>query len=76
MKTMWFKTTSNPGDLKGGCMNYDPATLTDFRYYTQAEVCALVQIAKEMGLPLEAGSWMEQLTIAQLEMLVNGRYQA
>jgi hypothetical protein len=37
-------------------------------------IARLLQKAQDMGLPLEKGSWLEQLTFAELDSLVNGRY--
>lgn len=41
------------------------------RRYSLSEVVTLLTRAQEIGLPLEQGSYVECLTIAQLDALVN-----
>jgi hypothetical protein len=41
------------------------------RTYSLQEVVTLVAKAEQVGLPLEKGSYVEQMTIAQLDALVN-----
>ena len=44
--------------------------------FTVGEICAILKQADQMGIPLEAGSYVEQMTIRQLAMLVRGEYDA
>jgi hypothetical protein len=44
--------------------------------YTLKQICALLDKAAAMGLPLYKGSYVEQMTIRELEELVNGKTQA
>ena len=39
--------------------------------FTHSEVCDLLQKAEDMGFPLEAGSYLENMTVRELEVLVN-----
>jgi len=41
------------------------------KYYTHQEIVDLLEKAERLGFDLEAGSWLEQLTIAELDRLVN-----
>jgi hypothetical protein len=56
-------------------MENDLLTLNG-RYYSMSDIVLLLAKAMEMGLPLEAGSWVESMTIAQIDRLVNGSYDA
>lgn len=44
--------------------------------YTPDGVAALLLRAEQMGHPLEKGSYIQHLTISQLDALVNGRFDA
>jgi len=39
--------------------------------YTNGEICDLLEKAERLGFSLEEGSSLEQLTIGELEQLVN-----
>jgi hypothetical protein len=41
--------------------------------YSLDRVVAILAKAEEMGLPLEKGSYLESMTIRQLDMLIHGR---
>ena len=43
------------------------------KIYSMREVVDLLQKAQDMGLPLEKESWLEQITIRQLDALVNNK---
>ncbi|CAN5950978.1 unnamed protein product [Sphagnum jensenii] len=58
-------------------MDYDPLSLRpDQRLYTLAEVCAILKRAEDMGLPMDAGSWIEELTLGQIDLLTKGVHDA
>ena len=44
--------------------------------YTVAHICALLRMAQVHGHPLDRGSYLEHMTIAQLDALVHGRTDA
>jgi hypothetical protein len=47
------------------------------RYLSKKELLDLLQKAEYLGYPLDKGSYLEQMTIQQLEDLVkNGRHDA
>lgn len=56
-------------------MEYDPLTLRG-RMWTMPEIVALLVKANNMGLPLESGSWVEKMTIAEIDRFVNGVHDA
>lgn len=45
-------------------------------FYNLDQIRALLAKAEALGLPLDAGSPLEQMTIAQLEELVNGKTES
>ena len=45
-------------------------------FYTLEQICALLDKAEKMGLPLDKGSYLDQMTIRQLEELVNGKTES
>jgi hypothetical protein len=44
--------------------------------YTIQQICAILKIAEAQGFPLERGSYVEQMTIAQLDRLTQKVYDA
>jgi hypothetical protein len=40
-------------------------------FYTHSEVIDLLQKAQDLGFPLERGSYLERLTVRELDILVN-----
>jgi hypothetical protein len=43
--------------------------------YTYDQVVQILQKAQDMDFPLDAGSYLEDMTIKQLDDLVNGKFQ-
>ena len=43
------------------------------RRYSHAEVCDLIEEADRRGYPIEAGSWLDGLTVGQLDRLLHGK---
>jgi hypothetical protein len=41
--------------------------------YTHSEICDLLQLAEDLGFPLERGTYLEQLTVRELDILVHTR---
>lgn len=39
--------------------------------YTHSEIVDLLQKAEDLGFPLERGSYLEKLTVRELDVLVN-----
>lgn len=46
------------------------------REYTPRQISAILNRAEQQGFPLERGSYLEKMTISQIERLVEGRYDA
>jgi hypothetical protein len=44
--------------------------------YTPDAICALLLEAGRQGYPLEPGSYLQHMTIRQLDLLVHGKTQA
>lgn len=44
--------------------------------YTLGQIAALVELAKKRGYSLEPGSYLESMTVKQLDRLGNERYDA
>lgn len=41
--------------------------------YTHSEVADLLQKAEDLGFPLKSGTYLEKLTVRELDVLVNTR---
>jgi hypothetical protein len=58
-------------------MEYDPMSLRPGqRMFSLSDIKTILKNVEDMGLPLEAGSFLEQLTLDQLELLTHGVYDA
>jgi hypothetical protein len=44
--------------------------------YTSEQICWLLKMAKDQGHSLERGTYLEQMTISQLDALVHGKTDA
>jgi len=60
-----LKTKGTPSDETLFILR-DPEEL-----YTHSDIVDLLQKAEDLGFPLEAGTYLEKLTVRELDVLVN-----
>ena len=71
---MWSKLCSRVSNSgRGRRVNFLPCQVLNYRerLFSDEEICELLEKAAALGLSLERGSDLEQLTIGELERLVN-----